>query len=386
MRGVALRAFVPFSNWSAVSPYATILVAAALICLLCAVISWRRRATAGSLPSTFSMAAAAIWALFYAFELATPGLTGKLVWAKLQYVGIAVLPVAWCMFALTYTGVVAKLKPRCVIGLGLIPTVTVALVATNGLHGLIWSRVQLSVAGSFPDLDLGYGVWFWIGWTYAYMLLAAGSVLLVRGVWRHPGLYRQQTALVMLAAAVPWIANVLYVARALPMAELDPTPLAFAFSALVLTLNMSRFRLFSVQPSLLPTARHQLLTEMPDAVLVFDVHRRVVTANPAACFMLGLPTSDVAGKTAVDLFGDGIAALAELGEGGVERRFEIDLGEGERSAATTWSCHRWPAITSGTVPTWDACWYSATSPSASSAKRRSAPARNSSARARRWNR
>ena len=45
--------------------------------------------------------------------------------------------------------------------------------------------------------------------------------------------------------------------------------------------------------------------------------------------MLGLPVGDVAGKTAVDLFGDRIAALAELGQGGTEKRFEIDLGEAE---------------------------------------------------------
>ncbi len=49
------------------------------------------------------MLAVASWSLEYALELGSTELAGKLFWAKLQYVSIVVLPVAWFAFALQYT-------------------------------------------------------------------------------------------------------------------------------------------------------------------------------------------------------------------------------------------------------------------------------------------
>lgn len=292
-----------------------------------AVVGWRRRSMPGGLQGALTTAAAGIWALFYAFELGAPGLDGKVIWAKIQYVGIVLLPVAWLLFALSYTGVARKLRRPWLVLLSIIPVTTVLLAGSNELHGLIWSEVALNDSSSFLDLALEHGPWFWVIWGYSHGLIALGSALLIWGVWRYPGLFRIQTSLVILAAVAPWVGNLLYVAHVLPVAGLDLTPFAFTFSGLVLTLNMSRFRLFSVQPALLPTARDQLLMEMPDAVVVVDAHGRVATANPAASLMLGLQASSFVGKPASEALGGRIASLAGSSAAEVEKRFEITVGE-----------------------------------------------------------
>ncbi len=49
----------------------------------------------------FSMAA---WNILYAVEIASPTFSGKLLAGKLEYIGIASLPLLWFAFALEYTG------------------------------------------------------------------------------------------------------------------------------------------------------------------------------------------------------------------------------------------------------------------------------------------
>ena len=167
--------FSPFHIWSAASPYALALGLAALLCLLLTVAGWRRRTRPGGMPFALMMSAATIWALLYSFELTTPGLAGKVFWAKTEYLGIVVLPIAWFLFARSYTGATKRLSPRLLALIGLIPTATVVLAATNGLHSLVWSGLSLTTKGPFPMLFVVHGPWFWVHVVYSYSLLAAGS-------------------------------------------------------------------------------------------------------------------------------------------------------------------------------------------------------------------
>ncbi len=96
--------FSPLRPWSAASPYALALGLASFVCVALVVIGWRRRFRPGGMPFVLMMAAGAVWALLYSFELMIPSLTGKVLWAKTEYLGIAVIPLAWFLFARAYTG------------------------------------------------------------------------------------------------------------------------------------------------------------------------------------------------------------------------------------------------------------------------------------------
>lgn len=66
-----MKELAPFSSWTAASPYAVVLVAA-LVCIVCAIVGWRRRSLPGGSEAAIAMTAAAVWAVFYAFELTDP--------------------------------------------------------------------------------------------------------------------------------------------------------------------------------------------------------------------------------------------------------------------------------------------------------------------------
>jgi hypothetical protein len=93
-----------FQNWVHAAPYAFALTIAAISCAGMAYSGWRRRTKPAGTSFALVMAAASAWALFYSFELMTPVLEGKVIWAKLEYLGIATLPLFWYLVARAYTG------------------------------------------------------------------------------------------------------------------------------------------------------------------------------------------------------------------------------------------------------------------------------------------
>src|SRR5262245_55841120 len=118
-------------------PYIVLGIAAA-IAIAVAHYSWRRRSLRGAAALAGIAVSVAEWALTYALELASPGLSSKIVWAKLEYLGIVSVPLAWLVFTLHYTRAEKRL-PRPVLALlAVIPCLTFALVLTNELHHLVW--------------------------------------------------------------------------------------------------------------------------------------------------------------------------------------------------------------------------------------------------------
>ena len=113
---------------------------------------------------------------------------------------------------------------------------------------------------------------------YSYFLVLLGTATLVRGLRRFPPPYRRQTALIILGAIVPWIGNLLYLSRALPLSGLDLTPIAFTVSGACFTFGIYRYRLFG----LVPVARDMVVDSMDDGVIVLDAQRRLVDLNAAA--------------------------------------------------------------------------------------------------------
>jgi hypothetical protein len=352
-----------FDGWSvAVAPYALALLAAALLCGLLAVVGWRRRAKPGGTQFVAMMTAAAIWAMLYALELTAPTLAGKVVWAKAEYLGIVALPLTWFLFARSHTGASRRLGRRLLAMLALIPVATVVLAATNGSHGLLWSKLSLSVSGQFPVLTVAYGPWFWVHMIYSYALLALGSFLLLRVVYRYPQLYRRQAGMLMIATLAPWVGNILSVFGARLAGGVDLTPIAFTVTGVALALSMSRFRLFSLLPALLPTARNQVLQTMKDGVLVLDVDGRVMSVNPAASAMIGERASELIGKPVSEILGDSVAAhLAAIPS------LRCPSARGRHGVPTTWCLHH---LALAVASAWVGCWSSGISRSTSAPSRR----------------
>lgn len=122
----------------------------------------RHRNAPGAGALAVMMLAAGLWDLGAGLELSAADHFYKVLWAKLQYLGIVAIPVAWLAFAVVYTGRESWLSRRNLALLCVVPAITLLLVATNEYHGLIWSQVELTSDGGIVDLYLEHGPAFWL--------------------------------------------------------------------------------------------------------------------------------------------------------------------------------------------------------------------------------
>jgi diguanylate cyclase (GGDEF)-like protein/PAS domain S-box-containing protein len=282
------------------NPVSLIFLIPGLITAALALYTFSIRNAAGSRVFSLVMLGVSFWSLSYAAELAARDLTSILFVAKIEYFGIATVPVLWLVLSLVYTGHDKWLRPRYLIYLFAVPAVTIIMVATNQAHHLYYSSVSLNLDGPFPQLSFSRGIWYWVNSGYSYLAILGSCGLLLEKL-RHPNpAYRPQIIAMLIGVSIPWLANILYVAfRITVFGNIDLTPLAFALSGLVIVWGMFRYRLFSV----VPAAREYIIASMQEGVIVVDFENKVVDINQTAQQILNWDKAAL-GRPIVSLLAD----------------------------------------------------------------------------------
>jgi PAS domain S-box-containing protein len=268
-----------------------------LVCAALAVYTWRQ-GTEVARAFALLMAAVAWWSFSYGCELMTTCLDQILVWLKIEYPGIASTPVFFFLFALSYSGRSRSLSRLQRAALFIIPAIVVLLVWTLPNHRLYYANWGLAVGDGYVIFDRTQGIGYWIFVYYSYLLILIGLVLLAQMLVTSLRVYRGQIAVVLGSAIVPWLANVALNPMGLLDPPVDPTPVVFALSGLLLAISLFRFRFLD----LMPVARSALVETMADAWIILDEHRRIVDLNAAARRLIGRRVETPVSRTANDVF------------------------------------------------------------------------------------
>ena len=262
-----------------------------------------RRRTPGAAVFGVLMLACAVWCLAYAGELLANSLDAKVVCAKIAYFGIVVVPPAWLVFCLRYTGR-PRNRPWRLATLFVIPAVTLVLVLLGPGPGMVWTSVSLSGLVSFHGLSVTHGQWFWVNTAYSYVCLLTGSVVLLSTVLVQVRPLTRQGATIVLAVLLPWLANVATLLYVQPATGFDLTPPVMALSAVLIALSLSRFGMLDVFPGMVSVAHDAVLHGMRDGVLVVGRDGVVLDANPAAASLLDGQAGALVGRTVGDVIPD----------------------------------------------------------------------------------
>lgn len=213
--------------------------------------AWRRGRTA---PGAWAFLALVVltawWCYTYALELMTADPVTMLLWVKLQWISIPLIPVVWLLFALFYAGYGSRVNLRFVAALLVVPFTMILLAWTIPAHEWLYVNPGVRDVGSMVVFDTAYGPAFFVHTAYSYILFLIATLLIAR-VWRRSGDAQRQLALTVTAGAIlPFIGNALYLvapALGLPV-QVDLTVMAFAFSAILFAWGWFRLRLFEVFP------------------------------------------------------------------------------------------------------------------------------------------
>jgi len=284
--------------------------------------TWRNRSMPGARPFFALVLLGTWWAIGAAVELLVSGFEAKLFWANLQYLSICLIPVGWLLMVLDYTGRLGWLVRRRVAALCAIPAVTLIILWTDPSHHLMRATAWLDTTGPYTVVGHTWGAWFWVHSAYSYSLLAIAVGLLVATLLSHPTLYRRQPLALLLGVAVPLVTNLQYVFTAGSAPAHDFTPGAFGVAGILCAWGLFRFRLFN----LAPIARHALVENMQDGVLVLDQSDRVVDLNKSAQAFIGRTATELVGRPLAESW----EAWSEVAASAIRgaNQAEIRLGAG----------------------------------------------------------
>jgi PAS domain S-box-containing protein len=272
------------------------LLMSGVVALLIALILFQRSQFPAIFWFAVMMLASSIWAVFYSFELSSSSLEEMLFWINLEYLGISFLPATWIMFIFHFIGKKEWLIPRIIIPIFSFPILAVLFVWTNFLHHIHYEAVALVTDGPFPLLDITPGLWYHIHTVYFYFLIAFGMILIGRYYANSELIYRKQTRIILIGAAIPWITNFIYLIGYRPYHHIDLTPYAFILTSLVISFGLLRYQLFTI----LPFAKEKLIDNIREGMLVVNASGNVIHFNrtmkkflPTQNKIIGQPVDEV---------------------------------------------------------------------------------------------
>lgn len=238
------------------------------------------------------MLTSAVWAIAYAFELASATVEQMLFWIDFEYIGVAFLPSIWIMFILHFIQKKKWITPLNVTLAFSIPIITMLMVLTNEYHHLHYISTKIDPSGPFPMLVLETGPWYTVHTVFFYFLMALGMFLLARHFRQFDKFYRNQTIIILAGAFIPWITNFMYLLGIRPHHHIDLTPYAFILTALVIAFGLTRYRLFDI----VPFAREKLIENLNEGMLVLDEHGRIIDLNSTMQKFLGSYSTELIGN------------------------------------------------------------------------------------------
>jgi PAS domain S-box-containing protein len=310
--------------------FAALMTAAGVILAGLAGYVARRRGTPAGVSLAVILVSVAWWGLAYAVELSATEIATKSRWGDLKYVGVCVLAPAWLVFVLQYTGRGRLVTRRVLAALAVEPVVILAVLFNPGTHDLIRfyppdaAEVELPIVGTGPV--------FWVHLVYANVMILVATTVFVVTMVRLSRTYRQ-VALVMVAAALlPWVANLMHNFEVGWFARLDLTPFAFIITGGVLVWGLFRERLVMLSP----LARRVIVESMTDGVFILDAFGRVADVNPAGSRLLATSRADLIGLPLTDLLrphsteasagpeaGHQLPAAVSVSHGGQQHTFDV---------------------------------------------------------------
>ncbi|WP_135662543.1 sensor histidine kinase [Halorhabdus rudnickae] len=254
------------------------------------------RETPGAAPLSLLLLGAAMWSIAEGLALANAGFETTLFWTSLRLSITTVVPLAWLLTVVEYTGHDRTLATRHLLGLLIEPIAFVVLVWTSGGHGLVWSNPELVFVQNieYTGIVVTRGIAFWGHVAYSYALIAVGAFLLVRMSVRANELYRAQSTALLGAIAVPLVANATYLFRLAPRG-IDPTGIAFVASGAIITGAILRNELLTVAAGTREIGRDEIVTRLDDPVFILDQNRVLTDYNRAGATLLETSGRDAVG-------------------------------------------------------------------------------------------
>jgi PAS domain S-box-containing protein len=269
------------------------------------------------------MLSMSLWSVNYAFEVGFVDIELKYLFARLQYLGIAFVPVLWFLFATEYSGICKQFARKYERVFFLLPFLTILLMLTNSLHKLYFENYYLDTSGSFPLLVFEHGPFFWVFYAYSFILIVIGVFFFFTQFVLLATPYKTQAAVALTAACIPLLGNILYLKHIGPFKSVDPTPFLFTITGLIFFWGIMQHKFLNI----IPIARENVIESMSDGYIVVDLKNSIVDINKSALELAGKTRKEVIGRNLSELFGKEVELfLDDTHEGNFGKEISLKSG------------------------------------------------------------
>lgn len=258
-------------------PSLVILLSAA-ISIYIAVAAWKRRKDKAIYTLAILLIFSALWSIGYALELMGTTAQQLKVFGWIAYVGITTTPILFLIFALRYTQNDWFINDRRMTFLFSVPVFSLLMLATNDLHHLFYTSVELQKNAGYYFFTFVYGPIWYFHAAWAYLAGLLGVLLFLRMLVKAEKENRIKISFFIVGSLAPYFANTLYLAGIRPFGFLDLSPVGFIAMGALLMLGVVRMKLFEIKPFALDL----LFVNIPDPIFVVDGNRQIANKNPAA--------------------------------------------------------------------------------------------------------
>ncbi|HBG74875.1 MAG: hypothetical protein A2X25_07755 [Chloroflexi bacterium GWB2_49_20] len=243
------------------------------------------------------MFAGAFWPLMNAIQLVSPAPAWQIFWHTATFAAIVVIPTAWFLLAVKFSGYFREQITKVQGQLFVIPTMTLLAVLTNGEHNLFFSSSQMIVFNGFTTLTVSSGPLFLLHTWYSYALIALGVVFLGIALLSNFKKYGSQAYGLIIGVLTPLVGNILYLRGAFPPGFPDPTPITFTITGITFAWAIFSGRMLDV----VPIAHETVVANLSYGIVVLDLENRIMDFNQAAKEILGLDQSNILERTIAEV-------------------------------------------------------------------------------------
>ncbi|THF82228.1 histidine kinase N-terminal 7TM domain-containing diguanylate cyclase [Cohnella fermenti] len=220
-------------------------------------------------------AATAVYCFGSAFGLMATSLEQMKLWTIVLYMGMPFSPPLGLLFNCRYLGI--KVTKRRVAALLTIPSITLAMVATNDWHHLHYRVFEVDPVLGAPYVHLEIGAWYAVHGIFIFGCMFA-SFLLLLSRWKETAQsYRLQLVALMCGQLVPIVTAFAYLIGVTPPG-IDPVPVVLWLSSILYVVSINSSRMFSI----VPIAKDAIFNSMDNGVVVTDETNRLIEFNRQA--------------------------------------------------------------------------------------------------------
>lgn len=291
------------------SSYSPYLLLSTIVACITAIITWRRRSAPGAYPLFLMLLTTVVWSGANGMFLESDTTSQRLFWFDVMLIGSLLgSPVFW-VFGVQFTNRSHLLTRRNIILISVIPVISLIFAWTNEYHHLFYSVLDFSMKLPTGSWEIVPGPLMQVFLAYSYSIVLFTIGIITHTFYRASSVYRGQVTTILIGTLIPFVGNLIYnFFIGVGQSEVDLTPLLFTVMGCIYAYGLFSYRLFDV----VPIARHVLVENMQDGVIVVDDKNRIVDANPSALRSLNWQLPSPIGKNIQDLMATWFDSISNI--------------------------------------------------------------------------